>query len=515
MCSWGSARRCSTARGCILGTLGPRRRRRVRDPLVSPSRPDYRPPAPVGHGHCPPPEHRGRPDRRRAGRDAGGDAEGPDPSRRPRHHVLAGHGPHLPVLPVPRVHADRPALPTTPGSGPNVRPDGGWSAFQATATSSARGRRAAPGCSTHHPGREVLQHLRALTSRPATPDGLGRVLAFTTRRVRRLLRLPLGDGSVQVHAGRLLTDVLALAATDLIQQARRPTQPLFLWFAPYAPHAPFDPAPRHRHATVDPARRGPGSRTSRPSRAGCRHSTRPSAGKVPRTARRQQRALMARRRGGRRHRGRPGRHRPAVGHPDRVRVGQRPALGRAPACSTRTSRTRRPPRCHRCSAGTGTSAPGRWTTGWRLNIDITATLAAAGLTGMHTDGSDLLTPAATRRVRARGCRRPAAAATAVLRLAGGRLDLRALLDRRGGALLRSPTTPTRCTTWPRVPMARDQLDAMRAAGPRGLHAGAAGLRLVSRQSRSTCAVTAAPRPRPRTARCRAGSVNHAIVVTPR
>ena len=28
-----------------------------------------------------------------------------------------------------------------------------------------------------------------------------------------------------------------------------------------------------------------------------------------------------------------------------------------------------------------------------LNIDITATLAAAGLTGMHTDGSDLLTPA--------------------------------------------------------------------------------------------------------------------------
>ena len=39
----------------------------------------------------------------------------------------------------------------------------------------------------------------------------------------------------------------------------------------------------------------------------------------------------------------------------------------------------RPPRCHWCSAGTGTSAPGRWTT-VGLNIDITATLAAAGLT---------------------------------------------------------------------------------------------------------------------------------------
>jgi arylsulfatase A-like enzyme len=58
----------------------------------------------------------------------------------------------------------------------------------------------------------------------------------------------LSDGTTRGRtAGDYSTDVLAQAADRFIR--RTPTgQPLFLYFAPYAPHAPYRPAPRHRGA---------------------------------------------------------------------------------------------------------------------------------------------------------------------------------------------------------------------------------------------------------------------------
>ena len=83
-----------------------------------------------------------------------------------------------------------------------------------------------------------------------------------------------------------------------------------------------------------------------------------------------------------------------------------------------------------------------------LNIDITATLAAAGLTGMHTDGSDLLTPA-----RRDGFVLEAAADPSCgdrRTAAGGRPTGPSCTTRPARrSSTRSPTTPARCTTSPR------------------------------------------------------------------
>lgn len=49
------------------------------------------------------------------------------------------------------------------------------------------------------------------------------------------------------------TDVLASRATDFIRSTPR-TQPVFVYFAPYGPHPPYTPAPRHVGATLPPVR---------------------------------------------------------------------------------------------------------------------------------------------------------------------------------------------------------------------------------------------------------------------
>ncbi|MFI5181051.1 MAG: sulfatase [Thermoanaerobaculia bacterium] len=48
--------------------------------------------------------------------------------------------------------------------------------------------------------------------------------------------------------GDYLTDVIAGKAEDFIHRmAAKPGQPFFIYFATYAPHAPYTPAPRHAH----------------------------------------------------------------------------------------------------------------------------------------------------------------------------------------------------------------------------------------------------------------------------
>lgn len=50
-----------------------------------------------------------------------------------------------------------------------------------------------------------------------------------------------------------LTDVLAGKATEVIHRAARTGRPLFLYVAPYTPHSPATPAPRHAHLFADAA----------------------------------------------------------------------------------------------------------------------------------------------------------------------------------------------------------------------------------------------------------------------
>ena len=62
------------------------------------------------------------------------------------------------------------------------------------------------------------------------------------------------DGSLVKYGNQpqdYLTDVLAGKATDLIQQAAVDGRPFFLYLAPYAPHWPAAPAPRHRDEFPD------------------------------------------------------------------------------------------------------------------------------------------------------------------------------------------------------------------------------------------------------------------------
>jgi len=48
------------------------------------------------------------------------------------------------------------------------------------------------------------------------------------------------------HARDYLTDVLAAHALDFLDQSTGSNQPFFLYLAPYAPHSPSTPAPRHQ-----------------------------------------------------------------------------------------------------------------------------------------------------------------------------------------------------------------------------------------------------------------------------
>jgi N-acetylglucosamine-6-sulfatase len=55
----------------------------------------------------------------------------------------------------------------------------------------------------------------------------------------------LNDGTFHGHAPEdYSTDVMASKAVDFVR-ATPPSQPLFLFFAPYGPHSPYTPAPRH------------------------------------------------------------------------------------------------------------------------------------------------------------------------------------------------------------------------------------------------------------------------------
>ena len=108
------------------------------------------------------------------------------------------------------------------------------------------------------------------------PPGWDEFLAFTTMdRSGDYYDYTLSDGSVHGSRPRdYSTDVLAAAATDVVRTTPA-NQPLFLWYAPYAPHGPYRPAPG-TGTRRSPSRPSPQARTSRPSRTGCRPSTRPS-----------------------------------------------------------------------------------------------------------------------------------------------------------------------------------------------------------------------------------------------
>ena len=391
----------------------------------------------------------------------------------------------------------------------NVRPDGGWWAFRAGGNEERTVAVALQqqGYRTALVGKYF--NTFGLYAPPGyRPPGWDEFLAFTTMdRSGDYYDYTLSDGSVHGSKPRdYSTDVLAAAATDVVRTTPA-TQPLFLWYAPYAPHGPYRPAPRHRHAAVA-LQAEPGGEDVSTKPHWVQALDPPTAEKVSRAARRQQQALMAVDEAvaglvdALADTGRlsdtlivfasdngllwgehsmldknvpytPG-HRGATGAP-LGRARRRRAGGRPAGAEHRHHRDAR---------------------GGRADRHAHRRLGPAD-------------PGPTRRVRARGCRRPTAAATAVLRLAGGRLDLRALLDRRGGALLarrrpRRGAQPRQRADGPR-PAGRDA-----GTGPRGLHAGAAGLRLVSRQSRSDLRGHCGPSASTTDSTLPAGSVNHAI-----
>lgn len=82
-----------------------------------------------------------------------------------------------------------------------------------------------------------------------TPPGWDTFLAFRTpAKSGGYYNYALSDGTARgTRIEDYSTDVLAQAAEEFIRSTPS-EQPLFLYFAPYAPHAPARPAPRHRGA---------------------------------------------------------------------------------------------------------------------------------------------------------------------------------------------------------------------------------------------------------------------------
>jgi N-acetylglucosamine-6-sulfatase len=272
----------------------------------------------------------------------------------------------------------------------NHRPDGGWWAFHAKGN-----EQRTVAVALHQSGYRTalvgkyLNNFGQLTPPGYRPPGWDQFVAFTTRnKSGAYYEYTLGDGSVHgSDPADYSTDVLALAATELIRSTPA-GQPLFLWFAPYAPHAPFEPAPRHQHATVHLDVR-PGHEDVSTKPRWVQALDPPSAGNVSRTARRQQRALMA---------------------VDEAVAGIVAAL----ADTGRLSDTlivftsdngllwgehgmidKNVPYTPATAVPLvlrwdGHLAAGQVDDRLALNIDITATLAAAGETGLVTSGSDLL-----------------------------------------------------------------------------------------------------------------------------
>jgi arylsulfatase A-like enzyme len=91
------------------------------------------------------------------------------------------------------------------------------------------------------------------TMAPAVPPGWDRWVAFDTEDVGGGMYYDYDlsiDGSTQhfgTNAASYSTDVLANQATSFIRSTPS-TDPLFLYFAPYGPHEPATPAPRHASA---------------------------------------------------------------------------------------------------------------------------------------------------------------------------------------------------------------------------------------------------------------------------
>ena len=270
----------------------------------------------------------------------------------------------------------------------------------------------------------------------------------------------LSDGSVHGSTPRdYSTDVLAAAATDVINTTPT-TQPLFLWYAPYAPHGPFRPAPRHRHAAValeaKPGERGRLDQAALGAGPRPAHAPRRSA----RAARRQQQALMAVDEAvaglvdALADTGRLSDTLIVFASDNGLLWGEHGMLDKNVPYTPATA----VPLVLRWDGHVGA---GQVDDRLALNIDITATLAAAGLTGMHTDGSDLLTPA-----RRDGFVLEAAADPQLRRppycgwreadwtfvhYSTGEEELYSLAD-----------DPGEVHNLATVPKARDQLDAMRA-----------------------------------------------------
>jgi arylsulfatase A-like enzyme len=276
----------------------------------------------------------------------------------------------------------------------NVRPDGGWWAFRAGGNEERTVAVALQeqGYRTGLVGKYV--NTFGLYAPPGyRPPGWDEFLAFTTEdRSGDYYDYSLSDGSMHGSSPRdYSTDVLAQAAADLVRSTPA-DRPLFLWFAPYAPHHPFEAAPRHHGAAVSlgapPAQQEDVSTKPRWVRA----LEPPSPEQVERTARRQQRTLMA---------------------VDEAVAGIVCAL----ADSGRLSDTlivftsdngmlwgehQMIGKSVPYAPATGVPLVVRWdghlTAGQvddrlAMNIDVTATLAVAGVTGMRTDGADLLAPA--------------------------------------------------------------------------------------------------------------------------
>jgi N-acetylglucosamine-6-sulfatase len=179
----------------------------------------------------------------------------------------------------------------------NVRPHGGWWAFQdhgnedrtlALALQNTGYRTALVGKYFNLFGKYAPTGYR--------PPGWDTFTAFTTvDRSGDYYDYTLSDGrAFGSRPADYSTDVLAATATDVIRSTPA-DQRLFLWFAPYAPHSPFRPAPRHRDAEVADLSLPGGSRaedvTSAP--AWVRRLAPVPPDKLARVPRRQQRALMA------------------------------------------------------------------------------------------------------------------------------------------------------------------------------------------------------------------------------
>jgi len=123
------------------------------------------------------------------------------------------------------------------------RPFGGWPAFRPNERSTVATWLHAAGYRTALIGK----YLNAYLGRPAPPPGWDRWFAYS--KVPDYYDYTVSDDGVSRSFGSApadySTDVFAARAVDFIRSARA-GQPLFLYFAPYAPHAPFTPPPRYR-----------------------------------------------------------------------------------------------------------------------------------------------------------------------------------------------------------------------------------------------------------------------------